>query len=509
MLDDHLLKVNGWMPSTFTVWLATFFTFVAICVFSKKRLAFIEHCNSIPGPPAPIPLLGNALELMRDPDELFQFLIDYLHEWRQHFPVLRFWLGPFPIFLLYTPEGTEALLGSNKLIDKSREYQYLHPWLSTGLLTSTGTKWHGRRKMLTPTFHFKILEDFIDIFNKQSVVLVDKLREAHQDMVANNRDRINLFPYVARCTLDIICETAMGRHVDAQLNNDSEYVKAVCTLGRIVQTRQAQPWLQPEVLFQCHPMAKTQQKCLNILHGFTDKVLQERKAEHRIRKAEELAQKENKKLPTSADVDDNGQDTTAAAVSWCLYLIGSHPEVQESLSEELNRVFGTSDRAMTMTDILQLKYLECCIKEALRLYPSVAMYGRTLSEDATIHGYVIPAGSTVAVIPYSLHRDPVQFPDPERFDPERFMGDKKRNRHPYAYVPFSAGPRNCIGQKYAVMEEKVVLATVLRNFHLESLEKREDLVLIGELVLRPRDGVQVRLTPKQITPSSVAPSYRS
>ena len=99
----------------------------------------------------------------------------------------------------------KALLGSNKLIDKSREYQYLHPWLSTGLLTSSGTKWHGRRKMLTPTFHFKILEDFIDIFNKQSVVLVDKLREAHQDMVANNRDRINLFPYVARCTLDIIC----------------------------------------------------------------------------------------------------------------------------------------------------------------------------------------------------------------------------------------------------------------------------------------------------------------
>ncbi|XP_057365879.1 cytochrome P450 4c3-like [Daphnia carinata] len=541
MLDENL-KVDRWMPSTFTVWMATFFTIVAICVFTKKRLAFVEHCNSIPGPPAPLPLLGNALELLRDPDELFQFLIDYLHEWRQHFPILRFWLGPFPIFLLYTPEGTEALLGSNKLIDKSREYQYLHPWLNTGLLTSTGTKWHGRRKMLTPTFHFKILEDFIDIFNKQSVVLVQKLREAHQDMLAKNGDRINLFPYVARCTLDIICETAMGRHVDAQLNNDSEYVKAVCTIGRIVQTRQAQPWLQPELLFQCHPMAKTQQKCLDILHGFTDKVLQERKAEHRIRKAEELARKENKNLPSPSNVDDNvdlikkprlafldllieasqdgtllsdldireevdtfmfeGQDTTAAAVSWCLYLIGSHPEVQDRVSEELNLVFGTSDRPITMADILQLKYLECCIKEALRLYPSVAMYGRTLSEDAIIHGYVVPAGSTVAVIPYSLHRDPQQFPDPECFNPDRFWGDNKRSRHPYAYVPFSAGPRNCIGQKYAVMEEKVVLATVLRNFHLESLEKREDLVLIGELVLRPRDGVQVRLTPKPITPSN-------
>lgn len=160
-----------------------------------------------------------------------------------------------------------------------------------------------------------------------------------------------------------------------------------------------------------------------------------------------------------------GQDTTAAAIGWCLYLIGSHPEVQDRVSEELNRIFGTSDRPITMADILQLKYLESCIKESLRMFPSVAMYGRTLSEDAVIRelhahfrilsrdvyivyftdGYVIPAGSTVAVIPYALHRDPEQFPDPEKFDPDRFSAENIRTRHPYSYVPFSAGPRNCIG----------------------------------------------------------------
>lgn len=154
--------------------------------------------------------------------------------------------------------------------------------------------------------------------------------------------------------------------------------------------------------------------------------------------------------------------------------------MQDRVSEELNLVFGTSDRPITMADILQLKYLECCIKEALRLYPSVAMYGRTLSEDAIIRmfqiesllnskvfqliflfpdadGYVIPAGSTVAVIPYSLHRDPQQFPDPECFNPDRFWGDSKRSRHPYAYVPFSAGPRNCIGNTFVISVVELIV----------------------------------------------------
>ena len=143
---------------------------------------------------------------------------------------------------------------------------------------------------------------------------------------------------------------------------------------------------------------------------------------------------------------------------------------QDRLSEELYRVFGDSNRPITMNDLLKLKYLECCIKEALRLYPSVPMLGRTLSENVTIRkyhfiikftsiisslttiisngrqdGHFLPAGTTVALVSYALHRDPAHFPDPERFDPDRFLPENTRGRHPYCYVPFSAGPRNCIG----------------------------------------------------------------
>ena len=113
--------------------------------------------------------------------------------------------------------------------------------------------------------------------------------------------------------------------------------------------------------------------------------------------------------------------------------------------------------------------------------------------DRAADGYDIPANSTVWLMGYMLHRDPAHFPDPELYQPERFLPEKSAGRHPYAYVPFSAGARNCIGQKFALMEEKVILATILRHFHIESVTKRDELVLRGEVILRPSSGIRLRL----------------
>ena len=137
------------------------------------------------------------------------------------------------------------------------------------------------------------------------------------------------------------------------------------------------------------------------------------------------------------------------------------------MAEELDRVFSSTDKCVTMSDLNELKYLECCIKEALRLYPSVPMMGRALSEDTIIRiieghfgkedriimlfiidGYDIPAKTSVILATYMLHRDPEHFPDPELYRPERFFPENSIGRHPFAYVPFSAGSRNCIGETY-------------------------------------------------------------
>lgn len=191
-----------------------------------------------------------------------------------------------------------------------------------------------------------------------------------------------------------------------------------------------------------------------------------------------------------------GHDTTTSATNWTLYLLGLHPEIQARVHEELDNIFGCSDRPVNTTDLRELKYLENCIKESLRIFPPVPFYGREVKEDVMINNYHIPANTSINIMTYALHRDPKQFPNPEVFDPDRFLPENSKNRHPFAYIPFSAGPRNCIGQKFAMMEEKIILSNILRHYRVESNEPRDKIVILGELILRPGNGNQLKLFPR-------------
>ncbi|XP_023076782.2 cytochrome P450 4V2 isoform X2 [Piliocolobus tephrosceles] len=411
-----------------------------------------QQMRPIPTVARAYPLVGHALLMKRDGREFFQQIIEYTEEYR-HTPLLKLWVGPVPMVALYNAENVEVILTSSKQIDKSSMYKFLEPWLGLGLLTSTGNKWRSRRKMLTPTFHFTILEDFLDIMNEQANILVKKL-EKHV-----NQEAFNCFVYITLCALDIICETAMGKTIGAQSNDDSEYVRAVYRMSEMIFRRIKMPWLWLDLWYLMFKEGWEHKKSLKILHTFTN----------------------------------NGHDTTAAAMNWSLYLLGSNPEVQKKVDHELDDVFGRSDRPATVEDLKKLRYLECVIKETLRLFPSVPLFARSVSEDCEVAGYRVLKGTEAVIIPYALHRDPRYFPNPEEFQPERFFPENAQGRHPYAYVPFSAGPRNCIGQKFAVMEEKTILSCILRHFWIESNQKREELGLEGQLILRPTNGIWIKL----------------
>lgn len=419
-------------------------------------------------------------------------------------------------------------MSNPKLVEKSVDYDYMKPWLGNGLLTSQASVWHPRRKTLTPAFHFKILQEFAHIFHKQALMLNEKLAEQ-----LNNSEGFDIVPYTTLCALDIFCETAMGCQVHAQKNSDSEYVRAHKLIGKIIRNRVQKVWLRPDIIFRQTEDYQRHQQCLQVLHDFSDRVVRERKAEilAKRRKVEEnIDLNNNNNEPEEANdscrkkqlafldlliegsLDGNGltdldvreevdtfviggHDTTAAAMAWILLLIGSDQTIQNRVIAEIDEVMnGDRDRRPTMHELNEMKYLECCIKEALRLYPSIPLIGRRLTEDVQVDGYTIPSGTTTLIVVYQLHRDPTVFSNPDKYNPDNFLPENCSKRHPYAYIPFSAGPRNCIGQKFAILEEKTVISTVLRKYRIEAVERREDVKLLGDLVLRPRDGLKIKIS---------------
>ncbi|XP_030835600.1 cytochrome P450 4V2 isoform X1 [Strongylocentrotus purpuratus] len=482
--------------------------------FLAKILRVFHLISKFDGPPA-LPIVGNAHLFHQDAREFFMQIEDWVNEYRpKSNGRMRLWLGPVPVCFTFNCRDFEVVMSSSRHIKKGYVYTFLHPWLGRGLLTSTGQKWFHRRKLLTPTFHFSILQNFMDVFNEQSFIMAKKMEK-----FADQSEPFNIFPQITYCVLDIICDTAMGKSINAQGEGDNEYVTAVISMTNLVQERMKKPWFWPDLLYDNIQSGKKHANNLRVLHDMTTKIIKQRLQEppraldgseedavagkrRRIAFLDLLLQMHREDPSfTLEDIREEvdtfmfeGHDTTAAAASWTILMIGRHPEVQTRLHEELDEVFGDSDRPITADDLQKLQYLNCVFKETLRLCPSVPMIGRDLEEDCVIDGKVVPKGTLVVLGIYALHRDPEQFPDPEKFDPDRFLLENSTKRHPYAYVPFSAGPRNCIGQKFAMMEDKVILANLMRKFSVQAIQTMEETNPLGELIMRPRDGIYVKLS---------------
>ena len=187
-----------------------------------------------------------------------------------------------------------------------------------------------------------------------------------------------------------------------------------------------------------------------------------------------------------------GHETTANALSFALWLLAKHPEVQERLREEARAVMG--GRSATAEDYARLPYATQVFSEALRLYPPVWVTARTCVEAYEIAGYRIEPGAVLLAPQFVVHRDPRFFPDPLRFDPERFAPDMKQSRPRFAFFPFAAGSRQCIGEGLAWMEGVLSLATMVRDWRLSvPAGAAEEIAVTPAISLRPKHGVRLRV----------------
>ncbi|CAH1639816.1 unnamed protein product [Spodoptera littoralis] len=426
--------------------------------------------------------------------------------------IFRVWIYPFGAVFIYNPEDIEIIMSSMKYGDKSSIYNFLKPWLRDGLLVSNGEKWQTRRKILTPAFHFNILKQFCEILDENSERFLEVLHQTAGKP-------IDVVPVLSEFTLNSICETAMGTQLRDDNSTARSYKQAIYDIGSVFFDRFVRVYLYPDLIFNLSPLGKKQNKHLKVVHSFTENVIEQRREyieKNGIDINEQIeaddddsyvykkkkktamldlllsAQKEGHidKIGVQEEVDTfmfEGHDTTASGLTYCFMLLANHKKIQDKIIQELDDIFGDEDRPIKMEDLAKMKYLECCIKESLRLYPPVHFISRSLNEDTVLSNYTIPAGSFCHILILDLHYRPDLFKNPKEFDPDRFLPENSVGRHPYAYIPFSAGPRNCIGQKFAMMEMKIAVAKVLRKFHLSPVTRPCDITFTADLVLR-NDG---------------------
>ncbi|XP_063924877.1 cytochrome P450 4C1-like [Zophobas morio] len=474
--------------------------------FVRSYIKFYKNkrvLQRVPAPPERF-FLGHLNVFTNNPDDIFARIRLYS---KKYYPIYRFSTPYITIVNCLEPNDIELVLSSTKHLSKSKIYTFLCNWLGTGLLTSTGSKWHKRRKILTPAFHFTILQQFLNIFNEETSKLVEKLQE-------ENGKIIDVVPPITNFTLQSIAETAMGLD-NINESTQRNYKDAIYKIGAIFLKRLSKPWYRMDAVYSWSKLAKEESAIVKVLHDFSNYIIKEREKEmssesyvgtyskkKRLAMLDLLLSAKN----DGADIDYEGireevdtfmfegHDTTSMAISFLLLVLANLQDIQAKVLEEILSVVGPT-KVPTYDDLQELRFTERCIKETLRLFPSVPFISRYASEDFTTKtGYDIPEGTVVHIHIFDVHRNETLYPDPLKFDPDRFLPENVNARHPFAYIPFSAGPRNCIGQKFALLELKAALCGILRKFKLEKVDDMFDVEFRPDLVLRPKKDIKVKIS---------------
>ncbi|XP_052860951.1 probable cytochrome P450 4ac1 [Anopheles cruzii] len=495
-----------------TVVLFAILLLLVLCELRLRTSATYRAAKHFPGPRM-IPLLGNAHNLMfNDQRRTFQLP----RRWATLYgDTYRLVVRGFLTLNAFQAKDVEPLLSSTKLIEKGMIYQLTHRFLGLGLLNSGGTKWQHRRRILTPAFHFNILPSFLLTFQDECRSLI-----THLGTTSDKGEIVALQPVATKFTLNTICETAMGIKLDS-VTMANEYRGKIEAIGTMLLQRLMNPWLFENFSYKLTGLAAKFNKLLQPVHAFTRSIIKQRRElfhqnvrnigdfseeniytniKQRYAMLDTLLAAEAKQQIDEEGIREEvdtfmfeGHDTTSAALIFTLFLVAHHPDVQQRLYEEIQQLQRPdSIQELTQSDYSEMKFMDRVLKESLRLYPPVPFISRTITEDTLFGERRVPKKTLFNVHIFDLHRDPDVFPDPERFDPDRFLPQNTEGRSPYAYVPFSAGPRNCIGQRFAILELKAALSAILVNFRVLPVTTREELVFVADMILRTEKPIYVK-----------------
>ncbi|XP_066285758.1 ultra-long-chain fatty acid omega-hydroxylase-like [Branchiostoma lanceolatum] len=408
------------------------------------------------------------------------------------------WVTPFNAFTVCSHPETVKPITSNK---------------RDGLLLSEGSKWQRNRRLLTPAFHFDILKNYVKLFSESADVLLEKW------MSRDPGASVELFDDVGLMTLDNILKCSLGYKSSCQTDGKSApYILAVHDLTRLIDERTNNLPHYIDFIYYLSASGRRFRQACKVVHCFSEQVITERKEELKKENLTFLSSKRGKCLAlldillqakdedgtglSVSEIQDEvntflfgGHHTTASGISWTLFHLAQNKDYQDKCRREVKGVLqGRTD--MTWNDVGKLPFTTMCIKESMRCVPPVARMVRSLKQDLTFaDGKWLPKGSSAFADIAGLHRNREIWPNPTVYDPYRFSPENSNSRRPHAFLPFSAGPRNCIGQNFAMAEMKVALALILQRFHLELDDTKPPAVPCYRITLQAKDGIWVKLHP--------------
>ncbi|MCU0496325.1 MAG: cytochrome P450 [Anaerolineae bacterium] len=424
-------------------------------------------------------LFGHAREMNRD---TLGFLLNTL----ELGDLVQIKYGPFPLYIVNHPDLLhEVLVTHHEHYQKSDTTKRdLYPVVGEGLFTSEGELWKRQRKLAQPAFHTKRIAGYAEIMVNYTQRLID---EWQNDTV------IDVEGSMAKLTMQIISKSVFDAEVTGTdaLSHAVTYVLETTDrrFNRIVSLPSWIPTTENRSF-------DTHLKHLNqVIQHFIDERRRTGEDKGDLLSMFLMAQDDQNSSMSDKQLRDEamtvfgaGHETTAATLTWVWYLLSKHPEIAAKLHEELSTALG--GKTPTFNDLPNLKYTEMVIKEAMRLYPPAWGASRNLMVDTTLGGHALKRGNVLLLNFYGVHRHPKFWDQPDRFIPERFSPENEGKIHKYAYLPFGGGPRICIGNAFAMMEARLILATIAQRFTLH-LAPEETVLPSRRFTLRPKDGLKM------------------
>ncbi|XP_010375973.2 cytochrome P450 3A43 isoform X1 [Rhinopithecus roxellana] len=456
----------------------------------------------IPGP-TPLPFLGTILFYLRG---LWKFDRECNEKYGEMWGLYE---GQQPMLVIMDPHMIKTVL-VKECYSVFTNRMPLGPmgFMKSALSFAEDEEWKRIRTLLSPAFTSVKFKEMVPIISQCGDMLVRSLRRE-----AENSKPTNLKNFFGAYTMDVITGTLFGVNLDSLNNPQDPFLK---NMKKLLKLDFLDPFLLSISLF---PFLTPVFEVLNIglfpkdvtrfLKNSIERMKESRlkdKQKHRVDFFQQMIDSQNSKETKShkalSDLELVAQsiiiifaayDTTSTTLPFIMYELATHPDVQQKLQEEIDAVLPNK-APVTYDALVQMEYLDIVVNETLRLFPVVSRVTRVCKKDIEINGVFIPKGLAVMVPIYALHHDPKYWTEPEKFCPERFSKKNKDSIDPYRYIPFGAGPRNCIGMRFALTNIKLAIIKALQNFSFETCEETQIPLKLNNLpILQPEKPIVLKV----------------